>query len=130
MTFIESIKTVYSKFANFSDRASRSEYWWFALFNFAVSIIIMLVEGGGYSSVGDGAASIGYNPGPVGIVWSLINLIPGIAVSVRRLHDLDKSGWWLLISLIPLIGLIVLLVWFASRGTAGGNRFGDDPLRA
>lgn len=58
----------------------------------------------------------------------LINPLPGIAVSVRRLHDLDRSGWWLLIALVPLIGAIVLLAWFCSRGIGGANRFGPDPL--
>jgi uncharacterized membrane protein YhaH (DUF805 family) len=61
-------------------------------------------------------------------IFSLAVLLPSLAVGVRRLHDLDRSGWWLLLSLIPLIGAIVLIVWFVGRGTPGAHRFGPDPL--
>lgn len=62
-------------------------------------------------------------------IWSLANLLPSLAVGVRRLHDTDRSGWWLLIGLIPLIGFIVLIVFFATKGTTGPNQFGEDPIR-
>ena len=61
-------------------------------------------------------------------LFGLATLLPSIAVAVRRLHDLDRSGWWILIGLIPLIGWIILIVWYCSRGTVGPNRFGPDPL--
>lgn len=124
MNMIEAIKSGYSNYANFSGRSVRSAYWWWALFQIVVSVAISLVEGGGTAAVGDGMASMAYNPGIVGLIWSLANLIPGVAVSVRRMHDLDKSGWLLLIVLIPLIGALVLLYWFCQRGTEGDNQYG------
>jgi uncharacterized membrane protein YhaH (DUF805 family) len=74
--------------------------------------------------------SMAFAGGPLSIIFSLVNIIPGLAVSIRRLHDTDRSGWWLLIALIPLIGFILLIVWYASSGTAGSNRFGNDPKQA
>ena len=130
MNFVEAVKSGYQNYVNFSARSSRSAFWWWALFQIVVSIVIAMVEGGGSSSVGDGMMSANYNAGPIGIVWSLANLLPGIAIGVRRLHDLDKSGWWVLIALIPLIGAIILIVWYCSKGTTGDNRFGADPLAA
>ena len=71
-----------------------------------------------------------HEPGLWWIAESLVALLPSLAVGARRLHDIDRSGWWLLIGFIPLIGLIVLIVFFATRGQAGANRFGADPLAA
>ena len=128
MNMIEAVKSFYTNYVNFSGRSQRSALWWFVLFNLIVSVVIAMVEGGGSGSMGGGAMAYTYNAGPVGIVWSLVNIIPGIALSIRRLHDLDKSGWWMLIALIPLIGAIILLVWDCQKGTEGPNRFGPDPL--
>jgi uncharacterized membrane protein YhaH (DUF805 family) len=135
VTFIEAVKTVYRKYATFSGRAARSEYWWFVLFSFIAGIVIMVVEGAlglgqGSMMSGGGGFSGSYNGGILSIIWSLGNLLPGLAVGVRRLHDTDRSGWWLLIALIPLIGAIVLIVFFCTRGTTGANRFGGDPVGA
>ncbi len=121
MTFTESISAVYGKYATFSGRARRSEYWWWVLFQAVAGVVIGLVAMG----MGLGRD---FGSDPLSLIWSLANLLPGIAVSVRRLHDLDKSGWWLLIALIPLIGAIVLIVWFCSRGTVGPNQHGIDPV--
>ena len=133
MGFGEAVKHVYRNYVNFRDRAPRSEYWWFVLFNIIVSIIVGLVEmklglASGIMAMGDGSMSASFAGGPLSIIWALANILPGIGVSVRRLHDTDRSGWWLLIGLIPLIGAIVLLVFMCSRGTAGPNRFGPAPL--
>lgn len=133
MTFIEAVKSVYRKYATFSGRAARSEYWWFVLFSILAAIVIAIVEsalglGQGSVTQGNGQFSAAYNGGILSVLWSLGNLVPSLAVGCRRLHDLDRSGWWLLIGLIPLIGAIVLLVFFCSRGTMGENRFGRDPL--
>jgi uncharacterized membrane protein YhaH (DUF805 family) len=68
-----------------------------------------------------------YQAGPIAMVWFLINLLPGLAIGIRRLHDLDTSGWWTLVALTG-VGAIVLLVWDGSKGTTGPNRFGPDPL--
>jgi uncharacterized membrane protein YhaH (DUF805 family) len=134
MEFTEAVRSVYSKYATFSGRSCRSEYWWWALFSIIASIGIGALEsalGLGQGSVmhGGGGMEASYSGGPLSIIWSLANLIPAIAVGVRRLHDTDRSGWWLLIGVIPLIGAIVLIVWFATKGTTGPNRFGEDPLR-
>jgi uncharacterized membrane protein YhaH (DUF805 family) len=112
MDFATAVQTVVvQKYANFSGRAMRSEYWWFVLAYFIASLVLMLVD----KVLGVQLLST---------ILGLALLIPSIAVGVRRLHDLDKSGWWLLIALIPLIGGLVLLYWFCQPGTPGPNRFG------
>lgn len=113
MTFTESIKTCFNKYADFSGRATRSEYWWFVLFIILAYIVIAAL-----ASVIPDIASIGI------ILFGLGTLIPQLAVGVRRLHDLDKSGWWMLISIIPIVSL-VLLYFFVSKGTDGDNNFGS-----
>jgi len=129
VNMIEAVKSFYGNYVNFAGRSPRSAYWWWVLFYVIIAVIIAMVEGGGHGGgMPGGGFSYNYSGGPIAIVWSLVNLIPGIALGVRRLHDIDKSGWWLLIGLIPLVGAIILLVWFATRGTAGPNRFGPDPL--
>ena len=109
---------VLKKYAVFSGRARRKEYWMFLLFN----IIIGLVLGG--------IAWLAGGPDVLGSIYGLVVLIPGIAVSVRRLHDTDRSGWWLLIGLIPLIGTIVLLVFMAQDSQPGANQYGPNPKTA
>jgi uncharacterized membrane protein YhaH (DUF805 family) len=103
-------------------RARRKEYWMFFLF----AIIFAVVAGVADVFMGTFDAESGW--GVLGAVYSLGILIPSITVGVRRLHDTDRSGWWMLIGLIPLIGGIVLLIFFCLRGTEGSNRFGPDPL--
>ncbi len=114
-----------SRYAEFSGRARRAEYWYFRLFEyiglFAVAILgallIALTESEGSEMVLMFALVVGY----LGLI------IPGLAVSVRRLHDTNRSGLWLLISFVPLIGGIVLLVFFCTEGTRGPNQYGPDP---
>ena len=103
-------------YAGFSGRAPRIEYWLFGLFNIVVAFGLGLV--GELVSQGLGAALAG--------IYYIAVLIPSLAVSVRRLHDTNRSGWWLLISVIPFGG-IVLLIFFLLRGTAGDNDYGPDP---
>ncbi|MGH8766199.1 MAG: DUF805 domain-containing protein, partial [Burkholderiales bacterium] len=98
MTFGESIKTCFSKYAEFSGRAKRSEYWWWVLFYVLVSAGLGMINQ--------------ILPG----LFSLATLLPYLAVGARRLHDTDRSGWWQLIGLIPLIGWIVLLIWYVQEG--------------
>lgn len=124
MNMIEAVKAVFSKYATFEGRARRSEYWWFVLFNLIVSIILTVILGGGR---GMGAGGM-VGGGLLANIWSLAMLLPSLAVGARRLHDIDRTGWWQLIWFIPVIGWIVLIVFFASRGTAGTNRFGADPV--
>lgn len=123
MTFNEAIRTCFAKYVDFSGRASRSEYWWFVLFILLGNFVLSFFDAAIFGTAVDGQ--------PVSVlggIWSLALLLPSIAVGVRRLHDLDKSGWWLLLVLIPLIGFLVLLFFFVQKGTNGPNRFGPDPL--
>ena len=116
MGFSEAIKSVLSKYATITGRASRSEYWYFYLFYILVYIGISAVS-----------AIIPFLL-ILSIVFAVAIFIPSITVSIRRLHDKNKSGWWLLISFIPLVGILVLLYWFVTAGTDGPNEFGADPL--
>jgi uncharacterized membrane protein YhaH (DUF805 family) len=129
MNMMDAVKAVYGKYFDFSGRAIRPEYWWYFLFSFFVSAVIAIAEGPSTVMIGNNWFTVSYGSGILSNIWSLFNFIPAIAVSVRRLHDLDKSGWWLLIGLVPLIGWIILIVWFASRGTPGANRFGPYPAQ-
>lgn len=134
MGFTEAVRSVFNKYATFSGRARRAEYWWFLLFSLIVSAILGVIDGAlfGYtftSDASDGAVS--FNLETVGILtglWSLATFIPSLAVSVRRLHDTGRSGWWLLIGLVPLIGIILLIVWFATKGEPATNAHGPDPI--
>jgi uncharacterized membrane protein YhaH (DUF805 family) len=106
---------VLKKYAVFSGRARRREYWIFCLFNFIIALVLGFVEG-----------LIG-SPGIVGGLYSLAVFVPGLAVSVRRLHDTNRSGWWLLIAFVPIIGAIVLLIFMFQDSQPGNNQFGANP---
>jgi uncharacterized membrane protein YhaH (DUF805 family) len=112
---------VLKKYAVFNGRARRKEYWMFFLFNIIISIVLIIVDG----IVGTSAA-----PGALGLLgglYALALLIPGIAVAVRRLHDTGRSGWWILIGLVPFVGGIILIVFLVQDGTPGDNQFGSNP---
>lgn len=111
---------VLKKYAVFEGRARRKEYWIFALISALVLIFLSLVdEMTGWKVWGD--------EGVLSLLYSIAVFVPTLAVLVRRLHDTDRSGWWCLILLIPLIGLIVIFVFLVSNGNEGDNRFGPDP---
>lgn len=112
---------VLKKYAVFSGRARRKEYWLFVLFNLIFALVLGFIDG----LAGLADSESGY--GPLGAFYTLAVLVPGTAVGVRRLHDTDRSGWWLLIALLPLIGAIVLLVFLTSDSKAGSNRYGSNP---
>jgi uncharacterized membrane protein YhaH (DUF805 family) len=112
---------VWTQYADFKGRARRKEYWMFVLFNIIFGIIANVV---------DYALGFGVEAGSIGIVsgiYTLAVLIPGIAVAVRRLHDVGKSGWMLLIILLPLIGFIWILVLMVTDGQEGANKWGNNP---
>ena len=109
---------VLKKYAVFSGRSRRSEYWYFALFNVIIAIVLMLID-----------RAAGTYPALYAI-YVLAVLIPGLAVSIRRLHDTNRSGWWLLIDLIPLVGAIILIVFLAQDSDAGDNQYGPNPKTA
>ena len=116
MDIQQSIKTCLKKFATFDGRASRSEYWWFQFFYILVVIVAVILDG----------VLVGGNletAGALEIVSQLILLLPALAVTARRLHDVDRSGWWMLIS-ITIIGLIPLIIWSVAEGSNKKNRFG------
>ena len=106
---------VLKKYAVFSGRARRTEFWMFTVINIIIIVVLSVIEG----LVG--------SPGIVYLIYSLAVLIPCIAVTVRRLHDTGRNGWWILISLIPLIGAIVLLVFTVQDSKPGENQYGSNP---
>jgi uncharacterized membrane protein YhaH (DUF805 family) len=114
---------VLKKYAEFNGRARRKEYWMFFLFNLLIGIVLAIVD------TMTGTVNQ-YGLGLLSGLYGLAVLVPNIAVTVRRLHDTDRSGWWILIGLIPLIGAIVLLVFMLLDGTPGDNKYGPSPKAA
>jgi uncharacterized membrane protein YhaH (DUF805 family) len=111
MTFSESIRVCFSKYATFTGRASRPEFWWFVLFLVLAS------------------AACGVVSDKLSAVFTIATLVPAMAVGARRLHDVDKSGWMQLIGLIPIVGWILVIVWCAQAGKEP-NRFGPAGVNA
>ena len=113
----------FRKYAQISGRSRRAEYWMFVLVNALVAIGLMVVTGmfGESPSVGGSVLYLAY---------TLATIVPGFTVSVRRLHDTGRSGWWMLIGLVPLVGSIALLVFLAQDGQPGDNEFGANPKSA
>lgn len=130
MSFSEAVRTCFRKYVDFKGRARRSEFWYWVLFTVIVGIVAGILD-----------SALGLNPepvtgdtfttttsGPIANITSLALLLPGLAVAVRRLHDRDKSGWWILLNLIPLIGsLILLFAYYIKDSVPGANRFGPNP---
>ena len=119
MNMIEAVKSAFSNYVNFKDRARRSEYWYFTLFNILVSIATSVID----------IFVLGFDAEgflPLNTIFGLATLLPGIAVSVRRLHDIGKSGWWLLI-IFTIIGIIPLIYWYCQPSTPGPNEYGQQP---
>ena len=111
------LKVVRDNYANFNGRASRQEYWMFILFNFIFTIVVGFI---------DGFLSLGF----LSLLYLLAILIPGLAVLVRRLHDVNKSGWWFFIIFIPIIGAIWMLILLCTDGNPGENSYGPSPKAA
>ncbi|MGW0468814.1 DUF805 domain-containing protein [Streptomyces sp. NPDC003027] len=108
---------VLKKYAVFSGRARRKEFWMFTLFNVLISIVLSVID-----------AALGIQL--LSLIYTLAVLIPALAVSVRRLHDTGRSGWWILIGLVPLVGFIILIVFYASEGNQTENAHGPNPKLA
>ena len=117
------------RYADFSGRSRRKEYWMFFLFNMLVALFVWgLLAVTFFAGLSETEMTVIMTP--VFVVYGLLVLaliIPGIAVTVRRLHDIDRSGWSILLGLIPIVGAILLIVFYCTEGTPGPNRFGDDP---
>lgn len=111
-------------YAVFSGRSRRKEYWYFTLFNLLITMALAVAD----TLTGTFSAATGM--GLLGGIYTLGVVLPSIAVLIRRLHDTDRSGWWIWIGLIPLVGTIVLLVFLVSDGTPETNRFGPSPKHA
>ena len=119
MRFAEAVNTALNRYATFTGRARRPEYWYFALFALLVVTTTAALD----------ATLFPENlAGPITTLAGLLLLLPSLAVATRRLHDLDRSGWWMLVGLLPLVGWIILLVWLGGPGTPGANRFGAESL--
>lgn len=114
---------VLRQYADFTGRARRKEYWMFTLVSFIIAVVLGILDGilGLDSTVG------GFNVGLLGDLYSLAVLLPTLAVGARRLHDTGRSGWWLLLGIIPLIGWLILVVFFATDGQRQSNAYGPDP---
>ena len=108
MNIVEATKLFFTRYTDFNGRSRRSEYWWSSL---SIAIIGAIVS----AILGD-----------LAFIWSLAILVPGIAVSVRRLHDIGKSGWWYLFIFVPLVGQILLIIWFC-KDSAPDNEWGPNP---
>ena len=115
---------VLKKYAVFSGRARRKEYWFFFLFNIIFIIVLSFID------VIIGTYNAQANIGLLSGIYTLAVVIPGIAVSVRRLHDTDRSGWWILIGLIPILGGIVILIFMLLDSQPGANQYGPNPKEA
>ena len=121
MNFTEAVTTAFQNYFNFKTRSRRSEYWYFSLFLLLLGIATGLVDQLVFSTETT-------DIGPLNGIASLATLIPSFSVSVRRLHDIERSGWFLLLVLIPIIGWIILIYWMCQPGTSGQNEFGKDPI--
>lgn len=124
MNFLQAIQSGFCNYVNFNGRAVRSEFWYWMLFAFIVQYIFDRVAIWLWFSdrSQEPLAEL------ISAVGGLILLLPTIAVGARRLHDIDRTGWWQLLWAVPIVGWIVMIYWGSRRGTSGDNRFGPDPL--
>ncbi len=111
--YIEGLK----KYATFSGRATRAEFWYFTLFSIIITIVLTIIDEVMGTTTPEGILGI------LGSIYGLLVFLPSLAIAVRRLHDINKSGWWILISLIPIIGSIILLVFYCTD-SKGNNEYG------
>jgi len=114
------IECITKKYFQFRGRASRKEFWMFFLINFIIVLLIGMIEGAITGQPKQNSTLL--------TIYSLLLFFPYLAATVRRLHDTDKSAWWLLLCFLPIIGAIILLIFLITKGTPGPNRFGPDPL--
>lgn len=118
-TFLGALKDGFARYVDFKSRSTRSQFWWWVLWCFLIGFTAGLVD----STLGT------VDTGPVSRLTSLVTLIPSIALAIRRLHDIGRSGWWLLIGLIPFVGWIVLIVFHCTKTQETANQWGVPPQR-
>ena len=121
------LDTIKNRYAKFDGRASRSEFWYFALFYFIVNIILVLIDSLVINPILGATPSQMGQGGILQVIFALALLVPSIALAVRRLHDIGKSGWWYLIVFIPIVGVLVLLYFFVLDSQPGTNQYGHNP---
>lgn len=112
------MKVVTQHYFDFNGRARRAEFWWFVLVNVIIAIILNVI------------GSILHLGQLLGGLYNLAVLLPSLGVGVRRLHDINRSGWWILIAFVPIVGIILLIYWYAQPGNTGANTYGPDPKAA
>jgi len=128
MNMQSAVQTVLKKYAVFSGRAPRSEYWYWVLALVLVSIGVTLVDGAivapmlGFERFSEDAGQ------PLEMLFTLAIFLPALGVSIRRLHDTDHSGWWILLGLIPIVGTLILLWWYTRPSDEGDNQYGPPAL--
>jgi uncharacterized membrane protein YhaH (DUF805 family) len=121
MDFMTAVRTCLSKYVDFTGRARRSEFWYFFLFSLLVQVV---------ASILDSILGTDFDTGSSGLISTIASLglfLPSIAVSARRLHDIGKSGWWQLLAIIPIIGWIIVIIWYCTNTKPGANQYGPDP---
>jgi uncharacterized membrane protein YhaH (DUF805 family) len=118
----DAVGRAFGQYVTFSGRARRAEFWYFSLFVIIVDLIAAVLDGVLFGG------GVEHSGGPIGAIWGLATFLPAISVAVRRLHDTGRSGWWWWLAVIPVVGWIILIIWYATRGESGPNRFGPDPL--
>lgn len=139
MSFGQAITSGFKNYANFKGRASRSQFWWFYLFIILVAIALAVVDqtlgftvGAQVIDLGDGNVFETPGTGVLGILWGLAVFLPFLGLAVRRLHDTNRTGWWVLwgflLTFVCFVGVIILIVFYASKGTPDENRFGPPPI--
>ena len=128
-SFGRAISICFRKFCDFSGRASRSEFWWWTLFTTILRVVVAGVLGALATAAGANPDSIQPIANLGSNIVNLAMLLPSLAVAARRLHDTDRSAWWLLLMFVPLIGWIVLLIFYVTPSKPGPNRFGKQPQR-
>ena len=123
MNFLNAVKSYFVRWNDFKTRSSRSEYWWATLFSVLGSLALELLN----VAIASNPPALILTISILVLIFLIFMMIASLALAVRRLHDLDKSGWWYLLVFI-IIGIIPLTIWFCSKGTEGENRFGENPL--
>lgn len=117
--FTEAIRSGFQNYVTFSGRARRAEYWWWTLFYILMSVVAAFAD---YALASSSRLPL------VGLIFFLVAMLPYLSVAVRRFHDIGKSGWWVLIPLIPLVGSLLFLYWMVQPGNIGPNKYGPDPI--
>jgi uncharacterized membrane protein YhaH (DUF805 family) len=115
MTFSEAVKSGFDHYTKFDGRASKAAFWWWFLFGVLVAIVANILDAIIGSSI-------------ISILVALALLLPNLSVAIRRLHDTDRTGWWILIGLIPIVGFIVLLIFYLEKSNPGENKYGPEPV--